>query len=117
MIPSELVDKATCRARDAATRVPRATATLRVPPGSDAARWLLGSAAERLLESVLNDAVDLAKIINDDGEIERLEKIAYDVRHILRTRRLALKMLAVDGRTEEEAKTFTEAADRMRGGS
>lgn len=76
-------------------------------------RWLVGYEATRLLESVLGDAQFLVCLLDDD-QIEDVERKAKSLAALLRARRLAGKLENVEGRTPEEAATFTAAAARLR---
>lgn len=108
------------RARDSATRLGRAVATVkheyqhaRIPEHE----WLAGYVAENLLSAILMNAEDLTDVLNEEDSLEEdLERLARVVYTKLRARRLARLLGHTEGRTAAEAAEFLRKRNELQGG-
>lgn len=124
------LDRLQRRCRDAVTRSRRAAGSLESfyeDSTGDAARFLIGYEAERLLTELLDNAETLAGMLyvrteeydteaDFPGILSRLEavKLAVEKRYgNARRRRIVEKLRNVRGRTPGEAALYLEAAARL----
>lgn len=67
-----------------------------------------------LLDAILSEADALVPLLTHGYEADEVEERVKTLASALRKHRLADKLSQVEGRTEEETKTFLAAAERMK---
>ena len=105
-------------ARDTRTRVRRISYGLSGlhRESDENVRWLIGCEANRLLEELLDAAVLLVPLLNEDEwDLDYRQRDAKAVAKAMRDKVLLGKMANTTGRTPEEAAAFAAKAEEMGG--